>query len=530
MAKSKISKIEQLKIKIAVSYGDDGIIDSVEKQDLIDFCKENNISQKDLEFYLELGHKDIKEFKEKFLVEYCLKRHSKAVYKQKKEALKIDDNLSCQWKNDIREKLKNVVKIHKGRFNRPQAEVEKDIQRQCAKIPVSPSELPRIIELYDSDESTETRPKKIVYKRPEPKFHPEGILPLIALLLVVGILMVCCQDSNSELYHGTQTFVDPRDGKKYHYAQINGVDWMVENLKYRTENSHSFNPETFGLLYPWTDAYNACPEGWRLPLKSEWEQLFAYVGGPDSAGYHLKASAGWTNSLNGSNKVGFSALPAGFFSSQDNMVKFQGNYARWWALDLKDTNHAWRIRINDKDEDASIASLHTHNFAISVRCIRIEKNAVLPQKMALIAGNNLEDTLVGTVHKFAQNTVFIKKDSTSIKLYEDNVYKAIVDKKVSFPMDASVNVRRTYRLGYSPDNENGQTEQLWIADTLVISRDSTSSDSLYEIRFKYAIQNQDFNVPEPSNAAQEVRIKVVQLDKTVKLKEQVENSSAEEEN
>ena len=73
--------------------------------------------------------------------------------------------------------------------------------------------------------------------------------------------------------------MDSRDGKTYKIAKIGNQVWMAENLNYETNGSYCF-PEKcakYGRLYIWESALNACPVGWHLPTKEEYETLLNYV-------------------------------------------------------------------------------------------------------------------------------------------------------------------------------------------------------------------------------------------------------------
>ena len=167
---------------------------------------------------------------------------------------------------------------------------------------------------------------------------------------------------------GAPTVTD-YDGNVYNTVQIGNQCWMKENLrtthysngiiiplgfpgsgsaKYRNyPNDDSTLVNTYGYLYNWHAAMNgsgqsnsnpsgvqgACPAGWHIPSKSEWEQLLEYVQNHpqywchNDSNYIAKALAstdGWgvdssevilcgpnEQSYN-NNTTGFSALPAGF--------------------------------------------------------------------------------------------------------------------------------------------------------------------------------------------------------------------------
>lgn len=78
-------------------------------------------------------------------------------------------------------------------------------------------------------------------------------------------------------------FTDERDGQTYKVIKIGKQVWMAENLNYETKDSYCYenapaNCEKYGRLYTWEAALNACPLGWHLPTKEEFETLVANVG------------------------------------------------------------------------------------------------------------------------------------------------------------------------------------------------------------------------------------------------------------
>ncbi len=83
-------------------------------------------------------------------------------------------------------------------------------------------------------------------------------------------------------------FTDPRDQQNYKWIRTrDGKIWMGENLAYRT-NAASFcyqnnnlqdTCKKYGRYYTWHAAKEACPEGWHLPSRKEWEQLMSAYGG-----------------------------------------------------------------------------------------------------------------------------------------------------------------------------------------------------------------------------------------------------------
>ncbi|MFC1585687.1 FISUMP domain-containing protein [Fibrobacterota bacterium] len=125
------------------------------------------------------------------------------------------------------------------------------------------------------------------------------------------------------------SFTDPRDSRVYSKITIGSQTWMAENLNHDITGSswcYDDNPdscETFGRLYTWQTAVNACPDGWRLPNDEDWKMLERYIGMEQAAsdetgwrgtieGTKLKSLSGWNNDGNGTDAYAWTGLPAGY--------------------------------------------------------------------------------------------------------------------------------------------------------------------------------------------------------------------------
>ena len=126
-----------------------------------------------------------------------------------------------------------------------------------------------------------------------------------------GALVRCVADvpesssamSPSDVIKGT--FVDSRDEKTYRTVTLGNQVWFAENLNYdlgdtvETACLHRSrpifscaggnNPSCYdttcnvGRGYSWSDAQDVCPEGWRMPGRTDVEQLLEAVGGAADA-------------------------------------------------------------------------------------------------------------------------------------------------------------------------------------------------------------------------------------------------------
>ncbi len=182
---------------------------------------------------------------------------------------------------------------------------------------------------------------------------------------------------------------DPKDadGNSYPTVQIGEQVWMAKNLNVNVPGSMCYenkpeNCEKYGRLYTWEAARNACPSGWHLPSKEEMESFVEAVKvrieqivtqkkldavplreGEDVWHKHLR-DASWRE---GFDSFGFSALPAGYYSSNDEKFSYLGNDAHFWSSTEVNSGYAYRLNIGGR-------YAHVGNFdqysGYSVRCLQ----------------------------------------------------------------------------------------------------------------------------------------------------------------
>jgi uncharacterized protein (TIGR02145 family) len=144
-------------------------------------------------------------------------------------------------------------------------------------------------------------------------------------------------------------------------------------------NNDPANGKKYGKLYNWyavNDPRGLCPEGWHVPSYDEWNRLIAFLG--DDAGNNLKSIDGWKDNGNGSDSIGFSALPGGV-RYHSGMFDDNRKYAHFWTSTEKDENDggygslgAWHKFLSYKE--SSVGDFMSRGFrkgtGMSVRCIR----------------------------------------------------------------------------------------------------------------------------------------------------------------
>jgi uncharacterized protein (TIGR02145 family) len=205
------------------------------------------------------------------------------------------------------------------------------------------------------------------------------------------------------------SFTDPRDKKTYKIVKIGAQTWMAENLDYHGENGflglcYGDNPKEkirqpenckkYGRLYNWNEAMKACPAGWHLPIKEEWQKLSDFAGGDSVAGEKLKAKSGWNiykarkcklieektfecertvteYDKYTTDEYGFSALPGGIGNSGGALYYDVGNSGRWWSASEDDSNFAYNRHIYYGSEYA-YWYYSAEYILFSVRCVQGE--------------------------------------------------------------------------------------------------------------------------------------------------------------
>lgn len=86
---------------------------------------------------------------------------------------------------------------------------------------------------------------------------------------------------------------------------------------------YALNFDVYKSWYIQQNPTGVCPDGWHLPTKRNFEDLFEYVGGAETAGLYLKSASGWMDrdyygdytDYGGENTYGLSMLPECLWTS-----------------------------------------------------------------------------------------------------------------------------------------------------------------------------------------------------------------------
>ena len=233
------------------------------------------------------------------------------------------------------------------------------------------------------------------------------------LLTVVCLLVLTCfiLCGFAENLSPSGKLVDSRDGQSYKTVRIGNLNWMAENLNYESENSYCFDDKAincvkYGRLYLGKTVVDVCPAGWRLPTEAEWAELISLAGGFKHAGKSLKSKKGWLYGGNGSDDVGFSALPAGI-RYENGLYANRESYAGFWSSsedkgrDASSSYEFFSMNLRYFDDHAKLDGEYRRRWQ-SVRCVQhspVSLDSSFKKSEASVIKNSVTDPRDGRTYK-----------------------------------------------------------------------------------------------------------------------------------
>jgi uncharacterized protein (TIGR02145 family) len=172
-------------------------------------------------------------------------------------------------------------------------------------------------------------------------------------------------------------------GHTYKTTTINGVRWLAENLilefpgliinpggepsytaAFFPDENYRYN---YGFLYNKYSVNHLINndyllEGWEIPSKTDFENLFSYIGGISNAPNTLRYE-NW----GGTNEYGFSAKPGGYY--YDGYTKNVGIDTRFWTSTIY-SNNGFYYRMFLDGSEATINTNGSEHNAFSIRLIK----------------------------------------------------------------------------------------------------------------------------------------------------------------
>ena len=294
------------------------------------------------------------------------------------------------------------------------------------------------------------------------------------------------------------SITDSRDGQTYKTVTIGTQTWMAQNLNYETANSYCYrdNPNKcteYGRLYMWAAAISACPSGWHLPTKAEFETLFTAVGGQSTAGKILKSTSGWDDYGDGSDAYSFSALPAGYRSPIGYYFS-EGGEANFWSSTESKSDVAYGMNLGCYYDNASLSYNNVKDAGLSVRCVKGEaaeqksSSSVTPQSSSnetrvsssSVKSSSSQKRNSSSSEKKLSSSSVAKSSSSFVKSSSSSVAKSSSSSVKSSSSQGSSACSSLIEDGTLTDCRDGQTyktvtigSQVWMAENL--NYETTSS-------------------------------------------------------
>ena len=246
------------------------------------------------------------------------------------------------------------------------------------------------------------------------------------------------------------SIIDSRDGHVYKTVKIGNQVWMAENLNYADSvktpslkgNSWCYDKDpkkcnVTGRLYSWAAAIDSlkflnagmkcgdyttcsfpkkvqgiCPDGWHLPDTTEWNALIDAAG--ENAGTVLKSQRGWYDNGNGTDSVGFSVIPTGYFDKVDGLSYRVGLNAGFWSTVEYGKYTVFYTPFEYSSDFAYKESVAHKGDGNSIRCIKGEADEIVGSSSSSVS-----------LSSSSSNSIYDAEKNTLKDLRDNNTYKTV---------------------------------------------------------------------------------------------------------
>ena len=272
------------------------------------------------------------------------------------------------------------------------------------------------------------------------KLHIFKKLTMFLAATAFIFILMSCEPTGDDIKQGNTDCIFPVDKE----VEIAGKVWTTRNLDVDTfrngdpipqartdaewfaasENKqpawcYSEKGPVYGKLYNWyavSDPRGLAPLGWRIPTSADWDTMKARTGiDVEEGSKFLKNTTCWGSvngtDGNGTNSLGFSAVPAGSRSAWGPYNDYvQGQDVSFWCSNEYDATEGNHLEIRIEHMDLPIMpALKGDGF--SVRCIKeepVDPNCKLPQNTEVKLGAQIWMTANLDVAKFRNGDLIVE--------------------------------------------------------------------------------------------------------------------------
>lgn len=183
-------------------------------------------------------------------------------------------------------------------------------------------------------------------------------------------------------------------GRDYPTTRIGDQIWLAENLDWKLEGitinggaitdtpaawyfnkdeaTYGINGNKQGLLYNkfcQEIISQSLPKGWRIPSKSDFEELDAYIG--SNSAIKLKSTTEWPNNYKGTDNFGFKLLPSGWWDSVNPSSSNNSANCPLQTSTKYDTDRYWQYYTDENSPN----NMEFDTFRTAGIAIRLVKDA-----------------------------------------------------------------------------------------------------------------------------------------------------------
>lgn len=199
--------------------------------------------------------------------------------------------------------------------------------------------------------------------------------------------------TDNDLPGNSDWITDSRDGRRYYYTQIGNLEWTRHNMAYTEFGVPYYDcsamTNIFGHYYTWTEAQDACPDGWRLPDGADWLDLAQTLGLDDVEEHdtfygisgNLVVDAYFNTDIrmweywpavDVNNSTLFSSLPTGYATVLSSGHDWNGawEYAAYWTADEDDDGSGYYRYFYAEKPDIHIGKIAKDAMVLPIRCVR----------------------------------------------------------------------------------------------------------------------------------------------------------------